>query len=352
MSSPGHKRRGVVAVFVMASLVLLIGFAALTLDVGYVYNVRADLQHAADAAVLAGVRSLPDEAEARRVAREYADLNVSGVVKDLDVVLGNWDWTGAVFTANGAPVNAVHVLGHRSTRNENPVHLFFAPFLGVPQTNVSASATAALGRPKRWDVVIVQDVTNSFVDEIDEARAADQGLLDCIREHAPETHVGLVTFTGYGQNVVSLKSVSDQYSTLSSAISTIDNCGNPGMPPCSGTNIGVGIDYAIQMLNGSTTNRPKAMIVVSDGMPNSSLPGYTNADLADWAVTSADAADAANISVYTLFFSGNDGTPGADDFLAGLVRGEGTAHETADPDEIATELQEICLEGMTFMLVE
>ncbi len=344
------KRRGAVAVFVVVTLVALFGFTALTIDVGYLYNVRAELQNTADAAALAGAQLLPDEAAARETAREYANRNNASVVNDADVVLGNWSWTATAFTPNGTPVNAVHVLGQRSTQNGNPVQLFFAPLLGVSNANVSASATAAYGRAKRWDVVIVQDVTGSFADEIDEARAADQGLLDCIRENAPDTYLGLVTFTGYGWLNSGLKNVEDNYSALSSSIGSIKKCGSSGMPPCSGTNIGAGIDKAMPLLPES--DRPRAMIIVSDGMPQSSLPGYSDDDLADWAIASANQAHAEGISIFTLFYSGNDGREGADEFLAGLIRGDGTSHETPDPAEMATELAEICREGMTLMLVE
>ena len=53
-------------------LVVLIGFASLTIDVGYLYNVRAELQNTADAAALAGAQMLPDEAAVRQIAVEYA----------------------------------------------------------------------------------------------------------------------------------------------------------------------------------------------------------------------------------------------------------------------------------------
>jgi hypothetical protein len=71
-----------------------------------------------------------------------------------------------------------------------------------------------------------------------------------------------------------------------------------------------------------------------------------------WAEKSADKADSLHISIYTLFYSGNDKTIGAEDFLAGLIRGKGTAHETADPSEIGDKLQDICKDGMKSMLVQ
>jgi Flp pilus assembly protein TadG len=45
------RRRGTAIVFTSAMIVVLIGFASLTLDVGALYGARADLQNAADAGV-------------------------------------------------------------------------------------------------------------------------------------------------------------------------------------------------------------------------------------------------------------------------------------------------------------
>ncbi len=350
------RRRGVVAVFTMVMLVVLLGFAALTVDVGLMYNTRNDLQTTADAAALAGAQSLPDIGAARYEAIKCARRNnhsASDVVESAGITFGRWDAERGTFTPNDTPINAINVVAQRSTRTGNALELVFSQVFGRRTTNVSASATAARTRMKRWDVVLAQDVTGSFVDEIDEARTADQNLLDCIRDHAPDTLFGLVTFTGYGQTSSGLQSVETSYNSLSSSISGIRNCGQSGMPPCSGTNIGAGLDQAITVLQASTSrDLPKAIILVSDGMPNSSLRGYTNHDLELWAIASADRADALGISIFTLFYSGNDGSAGASEFLEGLVRGEGTAHETPNPNDIDTELQDICLEGMTLMLVQ
>ena len=48
------RRRGVVVVQVAVLLTVLLGFVALTVDVGLMYNTKAELQAAADAAALAG----------------------------------------------------------------------------------------------------------------------------------------------------------------------------------------------------------------------------------------------------------------------------------------------------------
>lgn len=358
--NPLSRKRGAVAVLTVVMLVVLFGFASLTIDVGVMFNTRAELQNAADGAALAGAGALDAgpsavRARAREITTKQRGL-ASLDVRDEDILLGKWDVGSGQFSlltgADEAKANAVRVITRMTKQHGNPVQLYFAALMGHHTADVTASATASFGKVGRWDVVIVQDVTTSFVDEIDEARIADQGLLDCIRDHAPDTYLGLVVFTGYGKKVSSLQSVDVAYNSLSASIGSFKPCGKTGMPPCSGTNIGAGIDAAIPLLTASTTERPRAIIIVSDGMPNSSLPGYSHEDLADWAIDSADQAAASDISVFTLFFSGNDGSPGATAFLAGLVRGQGTAHATPDPDELATELQEICLEGMSLMLVE
>src|SRR5690242_1349188 len=54
-----HRReRGVVAIMVALAMVLLIGFAALALDLGKLYIVRSELSNAADACALAAARDL------------------------------------------------------------------------------------------------------------------------------------------------------------------------------------------------------------------------------------------------------------------------------------------------------
>ena len=53
----GVRRRGAAAVAVVVSLVVLLGFAALSIDLGHLYLTRAELQRTADAAALAGATS-------------------------------------------------------------------------------------------------------------------------------------------------------------------------------------------------------------------------------------------------------------------------------------------------------
>ena len=56
------RRRAVVAVQVLVLLVVLIGAAALTIDVGAMFNARADLQRTVDAGALAGASAYVSDA--------------------------------------------------------------------------------------------------------------------------------------------------------------------------------------------------------------------------------------------------------------------------------------------------
>ncbi len=69
---------GAAAVIVAIVMVLLVGFTALAVDVGYMLTIRRQLQTAADAAALAGCRVLADggsQADALDEARAYAAQN-------------------------------------------------------------------------------------------------------------------------------------------------------------------------------------------------------------------------------------------------------------------------------------
>ena len=58
----GKDQRGAVAVIVALTLVVLLAFGALAVDLGYLMMVKNELQNAADAGALAGARELyPDE---------------------------------------------------------------------------------------------------------------------------------------------------------------------------------------------------------------------------------------------------------------------------------------------------
>lgn len=149
-----HRRRAITAVFVAISLPLIMGFAALTIDVGYLYIAKADLQDTADAIVLAAANQLPDEAAALAVAQEIALLNDSAglVLMNADLRLGNWDAGSATFAEGALPMNAAQAITRRSQSNGNAINMFFSAILGQGDRDVWATAIGLSGTPAPSDV--------------------------------------------------------------------------------------------------------------------------------------------------------------------------------------------------------
>jgi len=72
-----RDRRGAVAVWAALMLVMLVGVAALVIDMGYLWVLRDRLQSTADAAALAGASQLGiDEASVKAEAVAYARKNL------------------------------------------------------------------------------------------------------------------------------------------------------------------------------------------------------------------------------------------------------------------------------------
>ncbi len=163
------------------TLTVLLGFAALTIDLGYLYLVRTELQVSADAAALAAAGELATLdgdrlALARARAQEYAAKNkisneapmldmetdvVFGEV-DLDAESGQYAFT-PMSNPNPALVDAVRVRVRRTEDSPNgAVALFFANIWGKSQKDIYAEATAILV-PR--DIAIVADLSASHNDD-------------------------------------------------------------------------------------------------------------------------------------------------------------------------------------------
>jgi len=131
-------------------LIVLLGCVALSVDTGYVYDLRGSMQSAVDASALSGASALqvaPAPA-ARFRAIEYAEKNFVGLTgvgsHELDITIGHWYGLTNTFVEDtgGIPStpNAIRVAG---TRPDIP--LFFAGVLGDTSTIASKSATAMQG---------------------------------------------------------------------------------------------------------------------------------------------------------------------------------------------------------------
>lgn len=150
-----RKRRGAIVAWTAVSLTTLFGFAALAVDGGYLYNVKADLQNAADAAALAATITMFDEdglnvEAARRTAVRVAakNMNVSPytAMHMMDFSIGRYD-DPLDHTQRFLPIaddtsNAARVVLHRTKSRGQPVRLFFSAIWGKRQADISAAAVA------------------------------------------------------------------------------------------------------------------------------------------------------------------------------------------------------------------
>jgi Flp pilus assembly protein TadG len=160
------KNSGLAVVYLAILLVVLIAFAGLAVDLGYMYVTKTQLQNASDAAALAGAAKLnsigtgaadqndlvqtaaraeatafaaDNQAAGTQVVIENDDSNTLG--NDNDIAVGNWN--GTVFQDNTTPVNAIKVRARRT--EEAPggkVSLFFARVLGWNTMGAAAEAVA------------------------------------------------------------------------------------------------------------------------------------------------------------------------------------------------------------------
>ncbi len=365
-----RRRRGSSLVIVVLVFMVLMAFIALGVDYGAVASARAELQIAADAAAMAGASGLPDEAIAKERAMAYSEqVSIRGTpitLDDTDIVVGSYDRAAKVFTP-GVTVSSDALVVTARRELEMPISSLF----GYPTVNLTAVAgggATTLG--KMPDLVIVQDVTTSFRDEIDEARAADEALVDCIHEKAdPESKVGLVAFTGLEYNLLSpsgLVTYESSYSTVVSKIQSIKICDQtPGMK-CYGTNHAIGFHMAKAILDASTSDIEvgRAVLMVSDGDPSRNdltcskvggkyrtaaakalCPGWSNqtqvAKIKASTLALRDTMEAQGYDIYTVFFN-EDSDPVQTAFMNDLTAGKGIYLETPDPADLSDLLVQIC----------
>ncbi len=160
--SRARRRRGSALPLVAVCMPVVIGFAALAVDVGYLYDARAQLQRTADATALAGASVLVDEGRlkggsgqvdsdlARERVTTFAALNPvlgsSPSVASGDITIGRLNnpsnLNEEINTDPSAAYNTISVTIRRDATVNGPVNLFFARIFGRNTANLSATAAA------------------------------------------------------------------------------------------------------------------------------------------------------------------------------------------------------------------
>lgn len=146
---------------VVLFLFVLLGMAAMTIDVGYAYYAHRSLQAQADAAALAGAQELPNPLRAEALAREYSGesgaKNARENVRNVSVEVK----MRCLSRIPGCdPVNAITVTERAQ------VNTLFAGVLGIKTFNLSVRSTACSPcGVKPLDLMLVLDRTGSMCED-------------------------------------------------------------------------------------------------------------------------------------------------------------------------------------------
>jgi len=125
------SENGQAIVLMALSLVVIMGMAALVVDVGSWYRTQRRLQGTADAAALAGAQLLPDDSNgAQSMALDYANKNGGNVL-------------GADITVTST-VSANDTISVKAKKTDSGV---FSSILGIGSSDISARAKARVGPP-------------------------------------------------------------------------------------------------------------------------------------------------------------------------------------------------------------
>ncbi|MEO8214467.1 MAG: pilus assembly protein TadG-related protein [Myxococcales bacterium] len=381
-------------------ITVFFGFAALGFDLAYVRLARLQLQNATDAAAhaaLVRLRATGNVGSARAMAKSVAAQNYvwgkSITLQDAEIVFGGWNFDAKTFTNGVSPANAVQVKGTRSSTSgvNGAVGLTFGTMLGRSSIDLQHYGTAAY---RIRSIVVAQDITGSFSDSIDTACSADVTMLDTLHSfNIPADRIGMQVFTGGSTLFTPLTYLQADYSSVqaqwrgdgklvsnTSKTSGITIChkldyatpyGSPydhgWMPACSqgeisrpdlgtdGTNPGAAIKAAMdQLQTQSNPYETRVIVLITDGEPSCCTtvrnsagkitylkcnPGDACSDArAQYGVDMANAADAADISIFTISFGASVSQA---KYTAGLARGIGVAYDTPYATELAAILIKI-----------
>jgi Flp pilus assembly protein TadG len=383
--------RGSMGVMCAVMIPVLIGFGSLALNQGY-YSYRAQLlRQTVQSAALAAANKLStyystgSSSTVISTAQTFGGYNMPSsqygtVIPSANVVLGTWNSSTNTFSSGGSTPNAVQVTGVNTAANGNPVSFYFGNMFGTPSVDISATTVAsyatgytgsggqgvgAMGRS--FNTIVINDLSDSFSGEISDQIAADLAILNCVKGQTGSTsNFGITFINGHASIYQPLEQAGTNNTVLQLKINLITPCTILEDSYCgTGSNVASGIASAISQFSGSTyTGQSKNIIIITDGAPNvnssqtytaadgnSSPPictahNCTDADLETMAQNQAALANAAGISISTIYYTGDD-TNSTDQanfrtFLAGLVTGTGVALVAPSAAQIDSSYNGVC----------
>lgn len=277
-----RSERGQALVLAAMAMVVILGFAAMAIDVGYWFSQKREVQKAVDAAALAGAQELPDDyVAAEAVAREYLAKNG---ITDQDTISITFRCTSTYEIACNPAANKWDTI---VVEVERPAEAWFARIFGIQEALVrdvrAAGCRGACGGSpfQPVDVVQILDRTGSMSDDdMDNAKDGARALLEYFEPSLQR--VGLAVLgpgTSWADPCTSSLpgvwlpvNLSDDYQnpdgTLNESSRLVDTI-NCLQTSSVGTNIGSPLEAAVEELQ--TNGRPGmkwGIILLTDGAAN------------------------------------------------------------------------------------
>jgi hypothetical protein len=143
-------------------MVVLLGMAAFSIDIGYIALTKTELQNAADSAAMAAASIMNSpKGEIRQMAKDFANSHYAGGqqlnLTDTDIEFGYWNIENQQFTPDEDVGNALRITARRA----NAPH-FFGKIFGHYSFDTEAIAIAMVN-PR--DIVFVVDLSGSMNDD-------------------------------------------------------------------------------------------------------------------------------------------------------------------------------------------
>ena len=140
--------------YIVISLVAMMGFVSLAVDLGRVQTAKTALRVAADAAARAGMAAMPQGASAVQAAAIAMAANnkcdgSTVTLTNSNIQTGIWNNSTKTFSSSGSADNitkfqAVQITAFRTKANGNPIPLLFGMLVGANSCDVSTTSVAAL----------------------------------------------------------------------------------------------------------------------------------------------------------------------------------------------------------------
>jgi Flp pilus assembly protein TadG len=193
-----RRERAQVLPLIALALVSLLGIAAFSIDVGYAYYAKRQLQSATDASALAGAQDLPNAATAIATATSYATANTPSNLSFNFTYQVTCTNTAVVATGCNATVNPNQL----TVRATGLTNTWFARIFGLNHFDLTAHANACSPCSSTpVDIVVAIDRTGSMCSptdgagnciDLDNAKDGVRTMLGMF--NPPAAQVGMVAF--------------------------------------------------------------------------------------------------------------------------------------------------------------